>query len=85
MLSVNISKADSMAANIERKKDKSPIVRDRMLVIYLLFEGYDRQSYAHIIGCRRNTITSYIRLYNEGALVRLRKLNISNTSPNRLA
>lgn len=72
MLPLNISKADALTANMVRKKDKSSLVRDRMHAIYLLYEGYDRQTCAHIIGCRPNTITNYIRLYNEEGLEGLR-------------
>jgi transposase len=74
MLPLNISQADAMTANIVRKKDKSSLVRDRMHAIYLLYEGYDRQTCAHIIGCRPNTITDYIRLYNKEGLEGLRRL-----------
>lgn len=74
MLPLNISKADALQANIERKKHKSAIVRDRMHAIYLLSEGYNRQACAHILNCRANTVTSYIRLYNEGGLEQLRTL-----------
>ena len=75
MLPFEISETDSIQAKMERKQHKSTIIRDRMHAIYLLSIGFPRQECAQILGLSANTITTYIRLYNEGGLARLRQLN----------
>lgn len=75
MLPLEISETDSLQAKMERKHHKSMIIRDRMHTIYLLSNGFKRTLCAEILGCSPNTITEYIRLYNEGGLERLRQLH----------
>jgi transposase len=72
---IEISKTDASDANIGRKTEKSPIIRDRLHTIWLLYHGYKRGECANILGLRANTITSYIRLYNQGGLDTLCRLN----------
>ncbi|MBX2841299.1 MAG: helix-turn-helix domain containing protein [Flammeovirgaceae bacterium] len=75
MLPIEISKTDASKANMLRKKHKSPIIRDRLHMISLLFQDFNRGECARILGVRPSTITSYVRLYNEGGLPLLSKLH----------
>ncbi|UZS00120.1 hypothetical protein [Chondrinema litorale] len=79
MLQIDISKTDASIANMQRKSHKSPIVRNRIHTIWLLYQGYKRGDCARILGLRASlqphTITSYIRLYNQGGLDALCTLN----------
>jgi len=75
MLSLNLSQADIEAVNIERKTQTSSLIRDRMLVLHLVHMKISRIQCAEIVGCHRNTVTSYIRMYNEGGLTGIRNLN----------
>ena len=63
--------------NSYRKTHKSALVRDRMLVLRLLDLGYSRKDCAEIVGCHRNTILNYIKLYHEGGLAAIRSLAYS--------
>lgn len=76
---IEISKTDASIANMQRtgwkQKEKSPIVRRRLHMICLLYKGYSRSKCADILDVRPGTITSYIRLYNQGGLDSLRTLN----------
>lgn len=77
MLPFSLSGTDADMVNIERKTHKSALVRDRMRVLGLLYLGFSRQDCALIVGCHVNSVTNYIKLYNEGGLDRIRQLNYS--------
>jgi transposase len=79
MLPIEISKTDASKANMLRKKHKSPIIRDRLHMICLLYQGYSRGECATILGLRPSTITTYVRLYNEGGLSLLSRLNFKKS------
>ena len=63
MLPFDISQADLDLVKMNRKSHISPIVRDRCLAIILTELGYGRQASADIIGCSRNTVTNYVRMF----------------------
>ncbi|MBX2844226.1 MAG: helix-turn-helix domain-containing protein [Flammeovirgaceae bacterium] len=44
-------------------------------MIYLLYKGFSRKACAQILDCSPATVTSVIRLYNEGGLAQLRQVN----------
>ncbi|UZR99973.1 helix-turn-helix domain-containing protein [Chondrinema litorale] len=79
MAAIEISKTDASEANMLRNqleaKHKNPIIRDRFHMICLLYKGFRRGECAYILGLRPNTITKYVRLYNDGGLYLLRRLN----------
>ena len=77
MLSINLSEAEANRVNIERKNDKSAIVRDRMTALHLTHLGYKRKQVAHILGCHINTVTNYLKLYLCGGLDKVRQLGYS--------
>lgn len=75
MLSFNLSQADAESVNIERKMDTNAQIRDRMLVLHLLQLKMSRKSCAEIVGCHPNTVTNYIKMYNEFGLTGIRQTN----------
>lgn len=75
MLQIEISKTDASKANMQRKKEKSRTVRNRLHTIWLLYQGYRRGDCARILGLHPNTITAYIKLYNQGGIEALCTLN----------
>jgi transposase len=77
MLPFSLSETDANSAKIERKTQKSSLVRDRMNVLYLLHMEYSRQETAQIVGCHPNSITNYVKMYNRGGLEAIRELNYS--------
>lgn len=77
MLPFSLSQADANSANIERKTHYSPLIRDRMYVLHLLHLGYKRKECAQIVGCSLNSVTNYIKMYNEGGLAAIKQLNYS--------
>lgn len=74
MLPFNLSETDADIVNIERKTNKSPLIRDRMYVLCLLNMGYNRQQSAEIVGCHPNSVTNYVKRYNRGGLDAIRQL-----------
>ena len=77
MLTLHLSQAEVIQVNIERKKHKSPIIRDRMYVLHLLHLGYCCHEIAKIVGCHYNTVCTYIDLYRKGGLHLIKQLNYS--------
>lgn len=75
MVEIEIKEADALQACKERKSHPSPIVRDRMHMLYLLWHSFDRGQCALILNISTTTVTQYVRMYNEGGLDRLRQLN----------
>lgn len=74
MLPFKLSEADASVAKIERKRDSSPLIRDRLNVLYLLHLGYSRQETAKIVDCHLNSVTNYVKMYNEGGLEAIRRV-----------
>lgn len=77
MLPFSLSRSDADIVNMERKTEKSAIVRTRMLVLHLLDLGYKSGECALIAGCHANSVTNYVKMYNAGGLAQIRKLNYS--------
>lgn len=79
MLPFNLSQADADSVNIERKMHSSIMIRDRMYVLHLLHLGFSRKDCAEIVGCHRNSVTHYIKLYRAGGLEAIRQTNYSDS------
>jgi len=77
MLPFHLSQTEVDSVNIERKNHSNALIRDRMQVLYLLNLGYSRCECSIIVGCHRNTVTTYLKMYLEGGLERVRQLNFS--------
>jgi transposase len=73
MLPFSLSVADANTVKVARKTEKNRLIRDRMEVLYLLHIGYTRQATAEIVGCHPNSVTNYVKCYNEGGLEAIRQ------------
>lgn len=80
MLSYNPSEADITIVKVERKTEKNKLIRTRMDVLYLLSLGYSRSECARIAGCHQNSVSNYIKMYNEGGLDLVRQLNYPSST-----
>jgi transposase len=72
MLTLNISKADIELANYERIHNPIETIRKRMDAIYWTSQGLGRKAVSAISGVHRNSVRSYVKLYNAGGLAALR-------------
>lgn len=72
MLTLNISKADIELANYERIHNPIETIRKRMDAIYWTSQGFGRKAVSTISGVHRNSVRSYVKLYNAGGLAALR-------------
>lgn len=84
MLPFNISEADLATVNIERKSHICALIRTRFMVLYFTALGLRRGKVAMLVGCHRNSVTNYIRMYNEGGLEEIRHAGFVG-SPHPLA
>ena len=75
MLTLNIRQADIETANYERIHNPIQTIRQRMDAIYWTSQGYSRQKVAQCSGVHRNTVKTYIKLYNQGGLEALMRFN----------
>lgn len=71
MLTLNISEADIERAKYERLHNPLASVRKRMDVLYWTSQGNNRSKVCDISGVHRNSIVTYIKLYNEHGLNQL--------------
>jgi transposase len=71
----DISETDAAVAKIERRRNKSAIIRDRFLVLHLLSRGYKQEECADIAGISLNTVGNYVRLYKNHGIAALFELN----------
>lgn len=74
MFTPSISEADYQEAKYERKHNESALIRERMLVLCLTYQGWSRKACAETLDMSRNTVTNYIKLYEEGGMKGLEQL-----------
>jgi transposase len=74
MLTLNISDADIEHVKYERIQYPLARIRVRFDALYLTSQGYSRHQVSELTGLHRNTITKYIKTYNEGGLEQLKVL-----------
>jgi transposase len=72
---IHISEADADAARYEMYSHVDLIVQKRMHCLWLKSLGYKNQEIQRILHCSRNTIGTYLGLYESGGLEGLRTLN----------
>lgn len=72
MLTLNISQADIVSANYERIHNPILAIRKRMDAIYWTSQGYSRQAVALQSGVHRNSVKTYVKLYQAGGLEALK-------------
>lgn len=74
MLTLNINDADIEHVKYERIQYPLARIRVRFDALYLTSQGYSRHQVSEFTGLHRNTITQYIKTYNEGGLEQLKVL-----------
>jgi transposase len=72
MLTLQISAADIATAKYERIHHPVIAIRKRMDAIFWTSQGKGRQEVAQLSNIHRNSVTTYIRLYNEGGIEALK-------------
>lgn len=75
MLTLNISPTDIELAKYERIENPIATIRKRMDAIFWTSQGRSRKEAADISGVHRNSVKSYVKLYNEGGLDALRRFD----------
>lgn len=89
MLTLNISEADIITANYERIHNPIKPIRIRMDALHAVSQGYSRGQAAAQSGVHRNSVTTYIKLYNKGGLEALKTFKfkgaLSVLAPDRVA
>ena len=75
MLPLDLSQADIDTVNIIRKTHSNALIRQRIEVLRLVHLGYSRGEVARIVGCHRNTVRNYVKLYHRGGLEEVMRLN----------
>jgi len=71
----DISEPDAAVAKVEKRTNKSAIIRDRFLVLHLLYHGYTQEACAEIAAISLNTVNNYVRLYKRQGIAGLYSLN----------
>ena len=72
MLILNISKADLEYVKYERFHYPCALIQKRLHVLYLKASSrLSHQTIAYIVGSHADTVTDYIRYYNQGGLERI--------------
>lgn len=72
MLTLNISQADIVWAKYERIHNPIEIIRMRMDAIFWVSQGHCRSVAADLSGVHRNSVTTYVKMYNKGGLEALK-------------
>ena len=87
MTAIIFTQADVTLANVERHHHIVPIIRKRMLAMWLLFNDYSRVEIAKIVGICAKTLKNYIAIFRKAGLAGLVRLDYkartSNLQPQR--
>ena len=75
MIKVRITEQDLEIIKHERFNHPVPRVRQRMEVLWLKSQGMSHQQISKLAGVCDNAVTKYLRLYNQGGLDSVRKVN----------
>jgi transposase len=88
MLTLDISEADIQSANYERIHNPVLSIRKRMDAVYWTSQGLSRGDISKKSGVHRNSVRTYIKLYNKGGLDALRSFHYKGSesvlSPHRV-
>ena len=68
MLPFELSPADLDTVKIERKNHTSARVRNRLWVLWLLYQGFKRGRVAELVSCSKDMVTDTIRTYRDEGL-----------------
>jgi len=75
MLTLDISESEQNELNKERFNYPCPIVQKRMHTIYLKSKNYSHKDIADIIDIHINSVTNFIKMYQQGSIVQLKQVN----------
>jgi len=77
MIKIDITEEDRKICKYERKYHIHPHVRQKMDVLWLKIKKLSHEKIAEIAGVSKNSVTTYLRLYKEGGLKKLREINFN--------
>lgn len=81
MYKINLSRIELTAINKRRKKEKNKLIFKRLQCIYLAHKGTDGKEIAKILAVNKNTVTKWIKTYEEDGLTELcRPINYDRRS-----
>lgn len=75
MIRIEFSKEEIEQLHYERFHHPHPRVQQRMEALYLKALGYSHQEIGRIVGISQKTLRSYLRMYQEGGIEALKRLN----------
>jgi transposase len=75
MIKIEFSEQDLKTIDYERFHHPIPRVQRRMEVLWLKSQGFPHKQIAKISGTCDNAVTKYLRLYRQGGLDEIRKVN----------
>ena len=75
MIQVDIAQNDLEAIKYERIHHPHPRIQQRMHVLWFKINNLPHKQIAQLADVRENTVTSYIRMYKEGGVEKLKVLN----------
>jgi len=76
-LRVRLTEEQQRVVNEERSSHPNPRIREKMLVLWLLHNGFTRQQAAQVVGVSRATVQRYVAAFREGGLDGLRQWNVN--------
>jgi transposase len=77
MIKISITEEDMKICEYERKNHIHPRVRQKTDVLWLKIRKLSHEQVTEIAGVSKNTVTTYLRLYKEGGLEKLREINFN--------
>jgi transposase len=75
MIKIEFSTEEIEQLHSERRYHSHPGVRQRMEALYLKAHGYQHQEIGRVIPIDQKTLRSYLRMYQEGGVEALKRLN----------
>ena len=75
MIKIDFSEQDLKIIQYERFNHPVPLVQRRMEVLWLKSQGLPHKQIAKLAGVCDNALTKYLRLYRNGGLDKIRKVN----------
>jgi len=65
---INLSRTELLIINKRRKKEKNKLIFKRLQCIYLAHKGTDGKEIAKVLAVNKNTVTKWIKTYEESGL-----------------
>ena len=74
---VRLTEEQQRVVNEERLSHPNPRIREKMLVLWLLHNGFTRQQAAQVADVGRATVQRYVAAFRDGGLDGLRQWNVN--------